>query len=141
MTAKLTLSLKPSRMLALALTLMAGAALACAWISLPGLAFLPAAAGITLVWASQVAHALQRGKRAAHALELDAQGHARWQDGSGLWQEAEILPSSYASDWLVIVNLRASGRRGCSLVLLSDSAAADELRRLRVWLRWRLARA
>jgi hypothetical protein len=140
LTDKLTVSLRPSRILALALTLTAGTALACAWISLPGLAFAPLAAGIALAWAAHLAQALQRGKRAARALELDAQGRARWQDGSGRLQEAEILPSSYASGWLVVVNLRESGRRGRSLVLVPDCAAAEELRRLRVWLRWRLGR-
>ena len=140
MTDKLTVALSPSGILALALTLMAGAALACAWISLPGLAFVPVAAGIALAWASHLAQALQRGKGAVRALELGAQGRARWQDGSGQWQEAEILPSSYASDWLVVVNMRGSGRRDRSLVLLPDSAAAEELRRLRVWLRWRAGR-
>jgi toxin CptA len=122
------------------LTLMAGAALACAWISLPRLAFAPVAAGIALAWAWHLAQVLQLRRRAARALELDAQGRARWQDGSGQWQEAEILPSSYASDWLVVLKLRASGGRDRSLVLLPDSAAPEELRRLRVWLRWRLGR-
>ena len=141
MTDKITLTLRPSRILGLALTLMAAVALACAWISLPALAFPPVAAGIALAWAWHFAQALQRGRYAARALELGEQGHARWQDGSGLWQDAEVLPSSYASDWLVVVNLRGSGRRGRSLVLLPDCAEAGELRRLRVWLRWRLGRA
>ncbi|MBI5908690.1 MAG: hypothetical protein HY848_01850 [Betaproteobacteria bacterium] len=138
MTDKLTVTLRPSGILALALTVMAGAALACARISLPDLAFLPVAAGIALAWTWHVAQALQRGRRPLRALELRAKDSARWQDGSGLWQEGEILPSSYASDWLVVVNLRASGRRGRSLVLLPDCAAAEELRQLRIWLRWRL---
>lgn len=141
MTDKLTVTLRPSAILALALTLMAGAALACAWISLPPLAFPPVAAGIALAWAWHLAQALQRGRRRLCALELDAQGNTRWQDGSGQWQETEILPSSYASAWLVVVNMRGNGRRDRSLVLLPDCAAAGELRRLRVWLRWRLGRA
>ena len=141
MTDNLTVSLKPSRVLALALTLMAGAALACAWISLPGLAFVPVAAGISLAWAAHVARALRRGKGAAHALELGEEGLARWCDGAGRWRETEILPGSYASDWLVVVKLGGSAWRGRSLVLLPDSAAAEELRRLRVWLRWRQGRA
>jgi len=134
---KLTVSLRPSCILALALTLMAGAALACAWISLPVLALVPVASGITLAWVWHLAQALQRGKRAVRALELGEHGRARWQDGSGQWREADILPSSYVSGWLVVVNLRGEGRRGCSVVLLPDCAAAEELRRLRVWLRWR----
>jgi toxin CptA len=140
LTDKLTVSLRASPILALALTLVAASALACSWIALPGPAFAPVAAGIALAWAWHLETALQRGRRAARALELDAQGDARWQDGSGLWQEAEILPSSYASNWLIVVNLRGRGGRGRSMVLLPDSAAAEELRRLRVWLRWRLGR-
>lgn len=141
MSDKLTISLRPSGLLALALTLIAAAALACAWISLPGLAFVPVAAGVSLAWAAHVAQALQRGKGAARALELGEQGLARWRDGAGHWRETEILPGSYASDWLVVVKLGGSAWRGRSVVLLPDSAAAEELRRLRVWLRWRQGRA
>jgi len=141
LTDKLTVTLRPSPILALALTLMAAVALACAWISLPGLALAPVAAGILLAWALHFAQALQRGKHAARALELGSQSRGRWQDRSGHWREAEILPDSYASDWLVVVNMRGNGWHGRSLVLLPDCAAAEELRRLRVWLRWRLGRA
>jgi hypothetical protein len=123
------------------LTFMAGAALACAWISLPTLAFPPVAAGIALAWAWHLAQALHRTAGTVCALELAAEGNARWQDGSGQWYEAEILPSSYVSSWLVVVNLGAGGGRRRSLVLLPDCAAADDLRRMRVWLRWRLGRA
>lgn len=120
---------------------MAGAALACAWISLPRLAFPPVAAGIALAWAWHLAQALHRGAGTERALELAAKGYARWQDGSGQWHEAEILPSTYVSDWLVVVNLGAGGARVRSLVLLPDCAMAEDLRRLRVWLRWRLGRS
>jgi hypothetical protein len=41
---------------------------------------------------------------------------------------------------LIVVILGKGGERGRSLVLLPDSAAAEELRRLRVWLRWRLSK-
>jgi hypothetical protein len=121
------------------LTALSVAALACAWISLPQLAFLPVAAGILLAWTWHVARALQRGKSAPRTLELNAKGGARCQDGTGQWQEAEILPGSYVSGWLIVLILGA-GRRRRSLVLLPDAAEAEELRRLRVWLRWRLAR-
>ena len=140
MTEKLTIALRPSPILALALTLVAATALACAWISLPRAAFPPAAAGIALTWAWYVAPALLWGRRAVRALEVTENGDARWQDGTGQWNDAAILPGSYVSSWLVVVNLGATGGRSRSLVLLQDCAAAGELRRLRVWLRWRLAR-
>ena len=137
MTQALSVSLQPSRILALALTAMAGAALACAWISVPIAAFLPIAAGVTFAWAWHGAQALLLRDSAVRLLELDAKGGVRCQDGLGNWQEARILPGSYTSRWLVVLVLGAGGRRR-SLVLLPDSAAPDELRRLRVWLRWRL---
>jgi hypothetical protein len=119
---------------------MAAAALACTWISLPRLAFLPVATGIALTWIWHLGPALQLGRRAVRALELRAGGDARWQDGSGQWNEAEVRPGAYVSNWLMVVNLCTRGGRGRSVVLLPDCAAAEELRRLRVWLRWRLGR-
>ena len=124
-------------MFALALTLMAGAALAAAWSSLSELAFVPVAAGIVLALVWHVPAALQRGKRAVQALELGAEGKIRWRDGSAQWHDARILPSTYVSGWLVVMNLGEDAGRARSLVLLPDSAGAEDLRRLRVWLRWR----
>ena len=119
---------------------MAGMALACAWIGLPGAAFPPVALGIVLAWGWHLAQALQQGRSAIRAMELNATGGVRWQDGLGQWQDAQVLPGSYVSGWLIVVILGAGGWRGRSLALLPDSAAAEELRRLRAWLRWRLAR-
>jgi hypothetical protein len=141
LTQTFTVSLRPSRILALSLTVMAGAALACAWISLPPLAFAPVATGIALACAWHLAQAMQWGADTVRALELAARGNARWQDGSGEWHDVEISPSSYVSSRLVVVNLGAAAGRGRSLVLLPDCAVAEELRQLRVWLRWRLGRA
>ncbi len=119
---------------------MAAAALACAWISLPRLAFAAVAAGVALAWIWQVVQAMQWSRSALRALELNAAGGARCEDGRGQWHEAEILADSYVSRWLVVVALGANGRRHRSLVLLPDAAAAEEMRRLRAWLRWRFAR-
>lgn len=140
MTHSLSVSLKPSRILALALTAMASAALGCAWISVPGVAFLPIALGIALAWSSHCADALQFRSSAVRALELDANGGVRCQSRLGKWQDAAISPGSYVSRWLIVVILADDDRRRRSLVLLPDAATADELRRLRVWLRWRLGR-
>ena len=119
---------------------MAGAAIACAWIGLPAVAFLPVAAGIALAWGWHLGQVLQWGTRGVRTLVLAPDGGTRWQDGSGQWNEGSILPGSYVSGWLVVVNLDGGGRHVYPLVLLPDSAAAEELRRLRVWLRWRLAK-
>lgn len=141
MSQTLTVSLGPSRILALALTVVAAAALACAWVGLPRAAFVPVAAGLILAWAWHLAQALRLGRSAMRSLELSADGSARFQDASEQWHQVEIQPGSYVSPWLVVVITAAGGRRRRALVLLPDSATADELRRLRVWLRWRLAPA
>ena len=136
MSQTLTVTLRASRVLALALTAMAGAAIASSWISLPRLAFLPAAAGIVFAWIWHLAPALLRGPRAVRGLELGATGGARWQDASGLWNEAEIRPGSYVSTWLIVVNLVGATGKSRAMVLLPDCAASEDLRALRVWLRW-----
>jgi len=119
---------------------MAGTALACAWISLPWPAFLAVGAAIASIWIWHLPPALQCGRRAVRALEVSDKGGARWQDAHAEWHEVQIQPGSYVSNWLVVLNLGESGQRGRSIVLLPDCAAADDLRRLRVWLRWRLGR-
>lgn len=140
MNQTLSVTLRPSRALAMALTVIAAAALACAWISLPALALPLVVAGIVLTWAWQLALALHRRDAAIHTLELNAAGGARYQDGLGQWREAGILPGCYVSRWLIVVALGAGGRRRHCLVLLPDSASEEQLRQLRVWLRWRRAR-
>ncbi|MBE0616121.1 MAG: hypothetical protein IH604_20815 [Burkholderiales bacterium] len=137
---RLSVSLRPSRFLALALTAIAVTALVCAWIGLPRPAFAPVALGILLAWAWHLRRALQRGGSAIHSLELRATGELRYEDGQGRWQEAEILPGGYVSGWLIVVMLGAGGRGRVAVVLLPDSADPGELRHLRAWLRWRLAR-
>ena len=49
---------------------------------------------------------------------------------------ARLLPGATAYPRLVVMVLESNGVR-YRLVLWPDSATADELRRLRVWLRWR----
>jgi toxin CptA len=55
--------------------------------------------------------------------------------GSGRQVEARLLPSTYVSPVLVVLNFRRSGWRPCSLVLFPDALDPDLLRRLRVRLR------
>ncbi|MHB8668501.1 MAG: hypothetical protein ACYC7B_13400, partial [Burkholderiales bacterium] len=68
MSQSLTVSLRPSRILALALTVVAAAAFACVWLSLPRLAAAPIAAGIALGWLWYLAQAMQRSRSALRIL-------------------------------------------------------------------------
>lgn len=62
------------------------------------------------------------------------------QTRSGEWRDYEVLGSTYVTSAMTVLILRAAGaRRVRSVVLLPDSMAADDFRRLRTWLRWRPA--
>ena len=56
----------------------------------------------------------------------------------GEWSDFDVAGSSYVTSALTVLNLRATdSHRMQNVVLLPDSMAADDFRRLRAWLRWR----
>jgi toxin CptA len=126
------IALKPSRLLGLLLlvgvTLAVGAML---------MADLPVAAQWALgaavsgwgVW-------VWRRSRCMEVLRLTADGRVQCQDEQGEWCEAEVLGDSFVSPVLMVLRYRTPAGRVRVLTLLPDSAHADDLRRLRVSLRW-----
>jgi toxin CptA len=60
---------------------------------------------------------------------------------AGDWRDASLAPGGVALPWLVVVPLRFGDGERLRLVLLPDSADADDLRRLRMVLRWRAGQA
>ena len=112
-------------------------ALAAAWISLSGWPAALIAAGILLSAGWHIAAALQRTAGAPVAFELHANGRAPWRDRAGIWHDCSLGTGHFVSPRVVIVDLRRPEGRHKRIVLLPDSAPADDLRRLRVWLRWR----
>lgn len=82
-------------------------------------------------------HALRRGRRAVTALDFSdrEQVHVGWRDGS--WRTGRILGTSTVGATLTVLNIALAGRRlPLHVVVPGDSLAADDFRRLRVWLRW-----
>lgn len=71
------------------------------------------------------------------ALEIKGDGAVAFQTRRGEWLHCELLPSSFVSRNLTIVNLRPHGRRYARhVILVPDNVDARDFRRLRVWLRW-----
>jgi len=71
------------------------------------------------------------------ALEIKDDGAVALQTRRGEWLDCELLPSSFVSRNLTIVNLRPHGRRRARYVILvPDNVDARDFRRLRMWLRW-----
>ena len=138
-SAALTLRLRPSRQLKWLLGVshtIAGIACWLApvawWLSL----------GLSLAVMASLGHSLYRVSRAWNGVELRPDGTAMVEDRQGRWSGARILGSSFVSPVLTILNLAVAGAwLPRSLVVAPDALPPEEFRRLRVWLRWRGARA
>src|SRR5262249_4405151 len=124
-------------LLAGALFLVHALALAAAWVGLGGWARYLAWAGILASLVGWLTHT----SRQARSLELHEDGRASWADRKGDWREGRLGRSTYVSPVLVILELKPGGKGRRWMVLMGDSAPAEDLRRLRVWLRWRRERA
>ncbi len=126
------IELKPSRLLGL---LLAGMVLL-AWLAI-SLAAVPAAMqwvlavgiGVMPGWAWLRASRLPR-------LRIAADGALQVLDDADAWCAVEVLGDSFATTALIVLRYRLERQGRRSLTLLPDSAPADDLRRLRVALRW-----
>ena len=126
------IELKPSRRLGLLLLVMAALALVAIH-----LAAVSGAIQLAL-GAAVIGLGAWGGRRALPmaSLRIAADGRLQWRDGTAEWHDAEVLGDSFVSTALIVLRYRTSGRHAGALTLLSDSADADDLRRLRVSLRW-----
>ncbi len=75
-------------------------------------------------------------RAAAVSLELRADGHASWRDRNGEWHEGRLGADHFVSTALVVMGLDQIERGRKWVVLMADSASPEELRRLRIRLRW-----
>jgi len=125
------IELKPSRRLGLLLLGMAVLALIAV-----GLAALPVLVRVTLggiviglvVWGGWRA-------RPGARLRVAAGGRLQCLDDALEWRDADVLGDSFVSTGLIVLRYRMAGKVR-TLTLLPDSAEAEDLRRLRVSLRW-----
>lgn len=124
-------------MLATLLAAMHAAAMVCAVLFLPGITW--SAAACALLLASLGWHlrrdALLLARDSVRELTVHEDGRIELLLRGGADLEGKVLGSTFVSTALIVVSARleAGGIRG--IVLLSDSAGADQRRRLRVWLR------
>lgn len=89
---------------------------------------------LSLAWFGYC-HGYPRGRRFIVRVEL-LNGRWRLESGDSVEHWAR-LTDGYAHPLVIILNFRLEEGRPQSLVLLPDSADADALRRMRVWLRTR----
>jgi toxin CptA len=126
------IELKPSRRLGLLLAGMTALALvAIRLAALPGAIQLALGAAVIALggWG-------WRRARPGARLRMAPDGRLQCLDDAAEWRDAEILGDSFVSSALIVLRYRTAGGQVRALTLLPDSAAADDLRRLRVSLRW-----
>jgi len=131
--APLSLSLRPSRRLALALSVAHVVAAAAVLASA-----LPAWLAALLVVLIGASLAYQRRPLPVASLVLRGEGRIETVDAGGATAEAAIHPHTLVLAWIVVLLYRQRGRLS-ALTLLSDSLDPEDFRQLRVWLRWRAA--
>ncbi|HEX9450807.1 MAG TPA: protein YgfX [Burkholderiales bacterium] len=137
----LRLQIAASPLLAGALSLAHGAAIACAVGFLPGW-WMPALASAALT-VSLVFHvrrdALQLSGDAVTEILLRDGGYSEFTLLNGDTLAGNTEGSTFVAPLLIVINVRPAGRgRRRTAVLLPDSAPAQDLRRVRVWLRHRV---
>lgn len=133
---RLRIELKPSLRIAAGLGAAHALALAAAWLSLEGTPLYIVVCGVALSAMGCLSEILHRTSRSAVALELLEDGRASWLDRRAGWHEGRLGADHFVSEALVVMRLdQAQGGRKW-LVLSSDSGAPEDMRRLRVWLRW-----
>lgn len=126
------IELKPSRRLGWLRAGMAALALLAV-----GLAALPTGWQLGL-GVAVVGLAVGSARRAAPItrLRITANGSLQCQDAAGEWREMAVLGDSFVSPALIVLRDRVDGGAVRKHILLPDSAPAEDLRRLRVSLRW-----
>ncbi|HET7201131.1 MAG TPA: protein YgfX [Burkholderiales bacterium] len=132
----LRFDLRPSLKLACLLVLAHGLALAAVGVSLTGWPLYVAGFGVLLSGIASLTSVLHRPSRSAVSLELHHDGRAYWRDGRGKVHEGRLGKDHFVSAALVVMGLEQTGRARKWVVLMADSASREDLRRLRVQLRW-----
>ena len=141
---RLYLSLKPSSLLATTLLIAHGGAIVCAVVFLPGW-WMPgvAASVITTSLAFHLCrNALQWSADAVTGIVLSDDAQCDFVLKNGRTLTGTIEGSTFVAPLLTVINIRPFGRGyQRTAILMPDSASAQELRRVRVWLRHRSRQA
>jgi toxin CptA len=137
----LRLRIAASPLLAGALLLAHGGAIACAVLVLPGW-WMPALAAAAIA-GSLVFHirrdALQLSGHAVTELLLEDGARCEFTLKNGETVAGNIEGSTFVAPLLIVINVSPQGRgRRRAAILMPDSAPAEDLRRIRVWLRHRV---
>ena len=100
---------------------------------LAAIALLWKAGGSVFLLASAVYYFQQLVSKSISAIEADDSGYRLL--NNDVWFPAQLM-EAFITAPLTVIRFRQENGRLATVVLLPDSVAAKEYRRLRVWLRW-----
>ena len=127
----------PSPLGAVLLGAMHALAACAAFVVLPMVPALVCAAGIALSAGVYVSGTLQWSRTSVRELTLRPDGGVSWRSGDGAWHVAPEVSGGVLAPWLIVIGLKEDGRSLQPLLVLPDALDGEDLRELRVWLRWR----
>jgi len=107
-----------------------------AFAALPLVPALICATGVALSAGVQVGRSLQWRRDSVRELKLRPDGGVAWRVGDGTWHTAPEVSGGTLAPWLMVIGLKEDGRRLQPLLVLPDSLDGDQLRELRIWVRW-----
>ncbi len=133
----LRIPISPSRLMAASLLLVHGLAAACVHGFAPAWGW--SLAGLLALAASLAFHArrdaLLLARDAITGIVLHDDGGCDLLTRDGGEMQGRVMETTFVSTALIVINVRLDSGRSRSALLLPDSAAAEDRRRLRVWLR------
>lgn len=136
MTLPLAIELRPSRKLIAVLCAGHLLAFIVAAVALPTVPAVILAAALAASFFGQLRVARLRSRDSIQTLRITQEDRIEFRDRDGVWHASTVRAHGYATSWLIILPLTDEGGHRRQAILLSDSCAPEDLRKLRVWLRW-----
>ena len=92
-----------------------------------------------LLWLFACLSAIHSLRPVRYAIRLERSGSVSVQSNpDAAWEEAKLGATMFVHPWLTVFRLQTTGGAARSIVVAADSLPAEDFRRLRIFLRWRL---
>ena len=93
-----------------------------------------------LLWLFACLLAIHGLRPVRYAIRLERSGSVSLQNGPDVtWEEAKLGATLFVHPWLTVFRLQTTAGAASTIVVTVDSLPAEDFRRLRVFLRWRLS--
>ena len=93
-----------------------------------------------LLWLFACLLAIHGLRPVRYAIRLERSGSVSLQNGPDtVWEEAKFGATLFVHPWLTVFRLQTTAGAARTIVVTVDSLPAEDFRRLRVFLRWRLS--